>query len=265
MTAQARPATAASSSFSASAKPPPQPQLAASQWQSSLPARPATAGARRANPNGASSSSAGAPFSDVQFMTATGRSGGGGTQQMHAGGGDAGEDLGETIDMNDEQPPETTATPSTKLVGRLAFACVVGFVCQSSDPHVCLRTNFLSYMFKLVQKEIEQEWSQLRSHLDVKAAEKQQQQQQQQQQPLAPASASSAASSAEYAPPPPARTPPSSDRVSAALNAIAESTHALRTRASWAALIGQELHHHVAAAADRMAPAGMRWSERRMG
>ena len=130
MTAQARPATAASSSFSASAKPPPPPQLAASQWQSSLPARPATAGARRANQNGASSSSSGAPFSDVQFMTATGRSGGGGgggTQQMHAANGDAGEDLGETIDMNDEQPPETTATPSTKLVGFLV-ACVAGLI-----------------------------------------------------------------------------------------------------------------------------------------
>lgn len=122
MTAQARPATA--SSFAAS-KPPPQPQLASSQWQSSLPARPATAGVRRANQGGSSSSSSsGAPFSDVQFMTATGRSGGGGsgsTQQMHAAAANDAEDLGETIDMNDEQPPETTATPSTKLVGHWHF------------------------------------------------------------------------------------------------------------------------------------------------
>jgi hypothetical protein len=127
MTAQARPATA--SSFAAS-KPPPQPQLASSQWQSSLPARPATAGVRRANQGGSSAS--GAPFSDVQFMTATGRSGGGSgsTQQMHAAANDA-EDLGETIDMNDEQPPETTATPSTKLVGRRRFhlMCPLFLVC----------------------------------------------------------------------------------------------------------------------------------------
>ncbi len=138
MTAQARPATA--SSFAAS-KPPPQPQLASSQWQSSLPARPATAGVRRANQGGSSSSSAtGAPFSDVQFMTATGRSGGGGgsTQQMHAAANDA-EDLGETIDMNDEQPPETTATPSTKLVGRWRFhlMCPLFLFCLLTSFCVC--------------------------------------------------------------------------------------------------------------------------------
>jgi hypothetical protein len=140
-TAQARPATA--SSFAAS-KPPPQPQLASSQWQSSLPARPATAGVRRANQGGSSAS--GAPFSDVQFMTATGRSSGGGgggsTQQTHAAAANDAEDLGETIDMNDEQPPETTATPSTKLVGhwRFLLMCPLFLFCLLTSFCICKAT-----------------------------------------------------------------------------------------------------------------------------